>query len=173
MVEWSKDWYTNPHVKLANSLPDSASTADLNSLNSSLVQPENDVEFDDPSRYEKVKQHKHVLEDGIRLFNQKPKKGMAYFQERKIIGDDLESKVSFLHSENARLDKKTLGEFLGELENLELMHMYIDFMNFSNMDFCKAIRYFLEGKTQLILRLDHILKSYTFRISTSWGSSEN
>ena len=141
MVEWSKDWYTNPHVKVTNSLPESSSSADLNS---SLVQPEFE-EFDDPSQYEKVKQHKYVLENGIRLFNQKPKKGIHYFTERQIIQDNLESKVGFLHSENARLDKTALGEFLGDADNKELMHMYVDLMNFSNMDFLKALRYFLEG----------------------------
>ena len=144
MVEWSKDWYTNPHLKVSNHLPESVNS----DLNSSIVHTENDVgkeEFDDPSQYEKVKQHKHILEDGIRLFNQKPKKGIHFFTERKIIQDTLESKVAFLHSENARLDKTSLGEFLGDAENKEMMHMYVDLMNFSNMDFLKALRYFLEG----------------------------
>ena len=44
-----------------------------------------------------------------------------------------------------RLDKTALGEYLGELDNKELMHRYVDLMNFSNMEFLKALRYFLDG----------------------------
>ena len=103
------------------------------------------MENDDPLAYEKVKQHKHVLEDGIRLFNHKPKKGLKYFIDRNIIEDNLEAKAAFLHRENQKLDKTSLGEFLGEKEYIDLMHMYVNLMNFSNMDFLKALRYFLEG----------------------------
>lgn len=144
MVEWSRDLYANPHIQKGSE----------NESNVSLVM-DND---DDPSEYEKVKQHKYVLEDGIRLFNQKPKKGMKYFIDRNIVQDTLESQAAFLHGENARLDKTSLGEFLGDVDLKDLMHIYVDLMNFSNMDFLKALRYFLEsfrlpGEAQKIDRL--------------------
>ena len=44
-----------------------------------------------------------------------------------------------------RLDKTAIGDFLGELDYQDLMHIYVNLMNFSNMDFLKALRYFLEG----------------------------
>ena len=44
-----------------------------------------------------------------------------------------------------RLDKTAIGEFLGEKDYQDLMHMFVNLMNFSNMDFLKALRYFLEG----------------------------
>ena len=133
MVEWSKDLYTNPHIvkKLQNNIIHNNSETELQSL----VQ---DISIDDPLEYEKVKQHKHVLEDGIRLFNHKPKKGLLYFVDRNIIENSLESKAAFLHAENSRLDKTALGEFLGEKDFHDLMQAYVDMMNFSNMDFLKV-----------------------------------
>ncbi len=147
MVEWSKDLYSNPHVLKMNSNHIMESASSQNDLNTSLISnSESDLNvIDDPSQYEKVKQHKYVLEDGIRLFNQKPKKGMKYFVERGLVQNGLESEAAFLHAENARLDKTSLGEYLGDVDCKELMHTYVDLMNFSNMDFLKALRYFLEG----------------------------
>ena len=43
------------------------------------------------------------------------------------------------------MDKTAIGDFLGELDYQDLMHIYVNLMNFSNMDFLKALRYFLEG----------------------------
>ena len=151
MVEWSKDLYTNPHVLKAavtNNVNNITESASQNDLNASLISTsENDLNatIDDPTQYEKVKQHKYVLEDGIRLFNQKPKKGMKYFFDRGIVENNLESQATFFHAENQRLDKTSLGEYLGDMDCKELMHIYVDLMNFSNMDFLKALRYFLEG----------------------------
>ena len=114
MVEWSKDLYTNPHIvkKLQNNIIHNNSETELQSL----VQ---DISIDDPLEYEKVKQHKHVLEDGIRLFNQKPKKGMKYFMDRGLVQDSIESQAAFLHAENQRLQQELslLAARVAELEN--------------------------------------------------------
>ncbi len=37
------------------------------------------------------------------------------------------------------------GEYLGELESIQVMHHYVDQMNFTGMEFVKALRLFLEG----------------------------
>ena len=142
MVEWSRDLYSNPHVIKSlnsNNMTHNNSETELQSLVQDVS-----IQDDDPLEYEKVKQHKHVLEDGIRLFNHKPAKGIKYFVDRNIIEDSLESRAAFLH-ENQRLDKTAIGEFLGEKDYQDLMHMFVNLMNFSNMDFLKALRYFLEG----------------------------
>ena len=65
--------------------------------------------------------------------------------DRGLVQDNLESKAAFLHAENQRLDKTSLGEYLGDVDCKELMHTFVDLMNFSNMEFLKALRYFLEG----------------------------
>ena len=65
--------------------------------------------------------------------------------DRGLVKDTLESQAAFLHAENQRLDKTSLGEYLGDMDCKELMHTFVDVMNFSNMEFLKALRYFLEG----------------------------
>ena len=101
---------------------------------------------DDPTQFEKVKETKHIYEHGFRLFFQKPKKGIKYLQDKKVIGEDMDSIANFLLSENSRLDKNAIGEYLGELENKEIMYHYVDAMDYSEKNFVSALRYFLEGK---------------------------
>lgn len=62
-----------------------------------------------------------------------------------MVDESIESQAGFLHSESSRLDKTAMGEFLGDLDKIGLMHSYVDLMNYSKMDFLKALRYFLEG----------------------------
>ena len=129
MVEWSRDLYSNPHVvkNLNNSnngnnnMTHNNSEAELQSL----VQDNLSIQNDDPLEYEKVKQHKHVLEDGIRLFNHKPAKGIKYFVDRNIIEDSLESRAAFLH-ENQRLILIMKRKIIPIL----LLQLYFDFTNY-------------------------------------------
>ncbi|CAB4064356.1 ARFGEF [Lepeophtheirus salmonis] len=137
LVEWSKELYVNPHYK---------PMVTENGHHAPSKEEEPNLENSDhPSQYEKVKQHKDVLEQGIRLFNQKPSKGIRYLFNRQICQDNSNSIASFFHSENNRLNKTTLGEFLGDLENKEIMYSYVDLMDFGSINFVKALRHFLEG----------------------------
>ena len=105
-----------------------------------------DFNNDDPTQFEKVKQIKHIFEHGFRLFSQKPKKGIKYLQDNQVIEENMDSIANFLLSESNRLDKNAIGEYLGELENKEIMYHYVDAMDYSEMNFVSALRYFLEGK---------------------------
>ena len=144
MVEWSKDLYVNPHAPKQNALNNNDQQQQEALADSvSMVSLEQPGSMDDPSQFEKVKQHKHVLEHGLRLFAQKPAKGIKYFGEHGIVK---EGRVAeFLLAENDRLDKGALGEYLGEKENKELMYVYVDLLNFSGLGFVAALRHFLEG----------------------------
>ena len=108
-----------------------------------MVSLEQPGSMDDPSQFERVKQHKHILEHGLRLFAQKPAKGIKYFVEHGIVKEG--KVIEFLLAENDRLDKGALGEYLGELENKELMYTYVDLLNFSGLGFVASLRQFLEG----------------------------
>ena len=110
-----------------------------------------DFNNDDPTQFEKVKQIKHIFEHGFRLFSQKPKKGIKYLQDNQVIEENMDSIANFLLSESNRLDKNAIGEYLGELENKEIMYHYVDAMDYSEMMFVSALRYFLEGKLILAL----------------------
>ena len=157
MVEWSKDIYQNPHAPKLDSeqmaslniaIKDVADTVlDSSDVEDSILEVSMSLEcnIDDPMQFEKVKQYKHILEHGIRLFAQKPKKGIKYLQEKGVIKENMDSLANFFLTESNRLDKTAIGEYLGELENKELMYHYIDAMDYSDMNFVSALRHFLEG----------------------------
>ena len=138
MVEWSRDLYVSPRDP-AHIFDDTISQAP------SSVELIEDASMDDPNQFEKVKQHKHVLEHGIKLFSQKPKKGIKYLEEKGVIGKEDKDVANFLHNENHRLDKTAVGDYLGDADFKNIMYHYVDHMNYSGLDFVAALRYFLEG----------------------------
>ena len=50
-----------------------------------------------------------------------------------------------------------VGEYLGELESISVMHHYVDQLNFTGMEFVKALRMFLEGFRLPGKNLNHAL----------------
>ena len=149
MVEWSRDVYVNPHQQAEESSNGggSESNNNMDSLKSSASMSSIAASVgDDPTRFEKVKQHKHVMEVGLRLFAQKPAKGLKYFSDQGILEGDTDDDVArFLHSEGGRLDKRALGDLLGDLDFKDVMYSYVDQMDYAGMDFVTALRQFLEG----------------------------
>lgn len=92
------------------------------------------------------KDFKNAFEKGVSLFNDKPKKGVEFLQSQKLLGEAPEDVARFLCVTNA-LDKSMIGDYLGERDdtNLRVMHAYVDDLDFSGMEFDKAIRSFLSG----------------------------
>ncbi|KAH0617655.1 hypothetical protein JD844_016116 [Phrynosoma platyrhinos] len=101
---------------------------------------------DNPEQFEVLKQQKEIIEQGIDLFNKKPKRGIQYLQEQGMLGTTSEDIAQFLHQEE-RLDSTQVGEFLGDNDkfNKEVMYAYVDQHDFSAKDFVSALRMFLEG----------------------------
>lgn len=93
-----------------------------------------------------VKQQKEIIEQGIELFNRKPKRGMEYLQEHKLLGATPAEIARFFHTE-PRLDKTQIGEVMGDPDafNRNIMSCYIDQMDFSTKEIVLALRHFLEG----------------------------
>lgn len=166
MVEWSKDLYVNPNSQTSlgepptkttnnyesNSLHENGTTPlrstlggssqSLNSMGSSI----NREVLDLPEELEERKQRKEVMETGIDMFNRKPKKGVQFLQEHKLIGSTVDDVAKWLLSDE-RLDKTLIGDYLGENDDhcKQVMCAYIDAMNFADMDIVAALRHFLEG----------------------------
>lgn len=46
-------------------------------------------------------------------FNRKPKRGLIFLQESKLLGETAEEVAYFFHTDE-RLDKTVVGEFLGD-----------------------------------------------------------
>lgn len=162
MVEWSKDLYTDPNQLncLSNNksketgtdseITRSLSTNSLNSIGKSSCTSSNvkheRKDYDDIEQLEVVKQQKEIIEQGIDLFNRKPKKGIQFLQDQGYLGRTPKEIAEFFHNEE-RLDKTQVGEFLGESNefNKEVMYAYVDHLNFTGKDIVSGLRVFLEG----------------------------
>eukprot|EP00217_Crustomastix_stigmatica_P006110 CAMPEP_0183807166 /NCGR_PEP_ID=MMETSP0803_2-20130417/40777_1 /TAXON_ID=195967 /ORGANISM="Crustomastix stigmata, Strain CCMP3273" /LENGTH=1848 /DNA_ID=CAMNT_0026051939 /DNA_START=183 /DNA_END=5729 /DNA_ORIENTATION=+ len=105
-----------------------------------------DVDSSEAGRFEQQKAAKLEWQEGIALFNKKPKKGIAFLQKAGKLGSEPEELAEFLRNTQG-LDKTLIGDYLGEREepNLTVMHAYVDFMDFTALKFDDAIRKFLEG----------------------------
>ena len=102
---------------------------------------------DDPGEIEKVRQRKSALNDAIRQFNFKPKRGVKALIAEGFIKTDSPLDVARFLLSNDRLDKAMLGEYLGEGEdqNIATMHAFVDQMEFSKRRFVDALRQFLQS----------------------------
>ncbi|KAK3399692.1 hypothetical protein B0T20DRAFT_391258 [Sordaria brevicollis] len=102
---------------------------------------------DDPDQLEKEKQRKTALGNAIRVFNYKPKNGIKLLLKEGFIPEDTpEAIAKFLISEE-RLDKAQIGEYLGEgdQKNIDIMHAFVDTMDFTKKRFVDALRQFLQA----------------------------
>ncbi|XP_051886894.1 brefeldin A-inhibited guanine nucleotide-exchange protein 2-like [Pristis pectinata] len=164
-VEWSKDLYINPNLQsnLGQEKPSEQDNSEskraeaarrrgsTNSFDSTVSSGVGSVgaqtsAADDPEQFEVLKQQKDIIEQGIDLFNRKPKRGIQYLQEQGMLGTTAEDIAQFLQQEE-RLDSSQVGEFLGENSkfNKEVMYAYVDQLDFCEKDFVSALRIFLEG----------------------------
>lgn len=105
------------------------------------------------------RRRKKLVVEGVKKFNQNPKKGLAYLQEKGIIEDatDPESVASFLRG-TSRVDKKVLGEFISKRENEALLDAFMAKMDFAGKRVHEALRDFLgtfrlPGEAPLINRI--------------------
>lgn len=169
MVEWSKDLYVNPNTlsnlsqekkkesdetEVSNSLEDSRTSLarhgshnSISSLQSSSTNTASStVGVDNPEQFQCLKHQKDIWEQGIDMFNRKPRRGLAFLQAQGLLGPTPEDIANFFHDDD-RLDKTQVGNFLGDPDpiNKEAMCAYVDQMDFHDRDFVPALRMFLEG----------------------------
>uniref|UniRef100_A0A6G1S3U5 Brefeldin A-inhibited guanine nucleotide-exchange protein 1 n=1 Tax=Aceria tosichella TaxID=561515 RepID=A0A6G1S3U5_9ACAR len=159
----NNDSITGSHnATSGNTTANGSSNAYSNSSNSNGVSSDFQQNMssirDDPEQIEVTKMHKGIIEQGYDLFNRKPKRGLEFLQKHGYLGKtDLEI-AKFLFANSDKLDKTTLGEFIGDLSNKEIMYMFVDQMNFAGKDIVAALRHFLDhfrlpGEAQKIDRL--------------------
>ncbi|KAK4418757.1 Brefeldin A-inhibited guanine nucleotide-exchange protein 2 [Sesamum alatum] len=100
----------------------------------------------DVSMLEQRRAYKLELQEGISLFNRKPKKGIEFLINANKVGNSAEEIAAFLKNASG-LNKTLIGDYLGEREDLSLkvMHAYVDSFEFQGMEFDEAIRVFLQG----------------------------
>lgn len=111
------------------------------------IPPSTPVIDDDPEQLEKEKARKTAMSKAISAFNLKPKNGIKLLIRDGFISSDKPADIArFLHEEE-RLDKAQIGEYLGEGDerNIEIMHAFVDFLDFTKMRFVDALRQFLQS----------------------------
>ncbi|KDN72250.1 putative Sec7 domain-containing protein [Colletotrichum sublineola] len=109
--------------------------------------PSTPVLEDDPASLEKAKARKTAMNNAIKQFNFKPKRGIKLLlQEGFIPSESPQDIARFLLTED-RLDKAQIGEYLGEGDpkNIEIMHAFVDAMDFTKKRFVDALRTFLQS----------------------------
>ncbi|KAL5073788.1 hypothetical protein RYX36_012772 [Vicia faba] len=136
------------------------------SVEGSDTHPELSNEGSDVSTIEQRRAYKLELQEGISLFNRKPKKGIEFLIKANKVGNSPEDIAAFLKDASG-LNKTLIGDYLGEREDLSLkvMHPYVDYFDFQGMEFDEAIRMFLQGfrlpgKAQ---KIDRIMEKFAKR----------
>ncbi|TGZ85018.1 Sec7-domain-containing protein [Ascodesmis nigricans] len=103
--------------------------------------------FDDPNQLERVKARKTALNESIRLFNFKPKRGIKALISQGFITSSSPEHIAHFLLNTPILSKAMIGEYLGEgdTDNVATMHAFVDLMDFSRMRFVDALRRFLQS----------------------------
>ncbi len=103
-------------------------------------------EFPSTDSLLQAKSRKQLILTGAARFNAKPKAGLAFLEENKLIYADLSPKVSkhlslamFLKG-SSRIDKRLLGDFLSKPDNGELLKEYIGLFDFEDVWFACVLR---------------------------------
>lgn len=81
------------------------------------------------SKYEQLNAfalYLQLLITGTEQFNQKPKKGIQFLQDKGLLSSPMDTnEVAQWLRENPRLDKKMIGEFISERNNTELLDSFV------------------------------------------------
>lgn len=111
------------------------------------IPPSTPVIEDDPAQLEKEKARKTALSKGIQQFNFKPKRGIKFLMQSGFIASESPQDIAKFLLSDERLDKAQIGEYLGEGEakNIEIMHAFVDTMEFTRRRFVDSLRQFLQS----------------------------
>ncbi|KAJ0717351.1 putative Sec7 domain, armadillo-like helical, sec7 domain superfamily protein [Helianthus annuus] len=139
VVEYSSE-ITNPPLE------NGVATEQEQPIDGSDSHSDASTEISDALTIEQRRAYKLELQEGISLFNRKPKKGIEFLINVKKVGSSPEEIAEFLKNVSG-LNKTMIGDYLGEREDLSLkvMHAYVDSFDFQDMEFDEAIRTFLRG----------------------------
>ncbi|KAM9611611.1 Golgi-specific brefeldin A-resistance guanine nucleotide exchange factor 1 isoform 5-T6 [Morphnus guianensis] len=126
-----------------------------------------------PQELMQIKKKKKLLITGTEQFNQKPKKGIQFLQEKNLLATPIDNKeVARWLRENPRLDKKMIGEFVSDRKNIDLLESFVGTFSFQGLRLDEALRLYLEafrlpGEAPVIQRL---LEAFTEHWRKSNGS---
>ena len=160
LVNWSQDSLAAGAAKLENMTsrdsserfresldPGRATGSPRPSTADTPLAPSTPLLEDDPMQLEKAKIRKTALNNGIRQFNFKPKRGIKQLLNDGFIKSDSAEDIATFILSTETLDKSMIGEYLGEGEpqNIAIMHAFVDSMDFTRRRFVDALRQFLQS----------------------------
>lgn len=101
---------------------------------------------DDPTQFENLKHRKTALRDAVKLFNFKPKRGIAALLRHGFLSSSEPREIAQFLLRTEGLSKATIGEYLGEgdAEHIKIMHEFVDMLEFENTRFVEALRRLLQ-----------------------------
>ncbi|XP_045476199.1 Golgi-specific brefeldin A-resistance guanine nucleotide exchange factor 1 [Harmonia axyridis] len=89
---------------------------------------------------------KKWLPTGTEHFNHKPKKGIQFFQEHGILKSEFDpNEIALFLKENPGLDKKMIGEYISNRNNLIILEAYVKTFDFRDLRIDEALRTYLES----------------------------
>ncbi|CAN9500116.1 unnamed protein product [Ophioblennius macclurei] len=106
-----------------------------------------------------IRTKKKLLITGTEQFNQKPKKGIQFLQEKGLLTSPIDNnQVAQWLRENPRLDKKMIGEYVSDRKHVELLDCFVNTFAFQGLRIDEALRLYLEafrlpGEAPVIQRL--------------------
>ncbi|KAG7215958.1 hypothetical protein INR49_012412, partial [Caranx melampygus] len=106
-----------------------------------------------------IRTKKKLLFTGTEQFNQKPKKGIQFLQEKGLLSNPMDNnQVAQWLRENPWLDKKMIGEYISDRKNMELLDSFVNTFTFQGLRIDEALRLYLEafrlpGEAPVIQRL--------------------
>ncbi|XP_032868449.1 Golgi-specific brefeldin A-resistance guanine nucleotide exchange factor 1 isoform X2 [Amblyraja radiata] len=121
----------------------------------------------------KIKSKKKLLITGTEQFNQKPKKGIQFLQEKGLLASPMDNReVAQWLRENPRLDKKMIGEFISDRKSIELLDSFVGTFTFQGLRIDEALRSYLEafrlpGEAPVIHRLLEVFTDHWHKINGS------
>ncbi|KAG6854954.1 hypothetical protein C0991_009777 [Blastosporella zonata] len=131
------------------------------------------IDFPTPESLIQTKSQKKLILTGAARFNAKPKSGITFLEENRLIYADLSEEVtkarslaSFLKG-CTRLDKRLLGDYISKPDNIELLEAFIGLFDFHKKPIAEALRELLEsfrlpGEAQQIGRITETFASIYF-----------
>ncbi|CAH8609100.1 unnamed protein product [Heterobilharzia americana] len=148
--------YSDKSINLSSYLPLSDSSKYKVRLNRHLV---DSTKLPSREELNAAKAKKKLLMLGSDQFNVKPKRGIAFLQEHNILQKPLNyDELALFLRENPRLEKRMVGEYISDRENVDVLAAFVRQFNFVGVPIDEALRVYVEafrlpGEAPLIQRI--------------------